>query len=54
MEVNTRRAEGRAEREADLVEALAYARLNFAAPVVPSYAVTADGTIERVGGDPTP
>ena len=49
VEVNTRRAGSRTEREADLAEALAFARLNFAAPVVPSYAVTADGTIEAVG-----
>jgi len=31
VEVNTRRAESRAEREADLAEALAFTRLNFAA-----------------------
>ncbi|HEY8458547.1 MAG TPA: sugar phosphate isomerase/epimerase [Actinopolymorphaceae bacterium] len=49
LEVNTRRAASRAEREADLVEALAFARLHFAAPVVPSYTVAADGTIEAVG-----
>lgn len=33
VEVNTRRAESRADREADLAEALAYTRLNLAAPV---------------------
>ena len=32
VEVNTRRAESRAEREADLAEALAFTRLNMAAP----------------------
>ena len=32
VEVNTRRAEDRAQREADLAEALAYTRLNLAAP----------------------
>jgi sugar phosphate isomerase/epimerase len=34
VEVNTRRSEDRAEREADLAEALAFTRLNLAAPVV--------------------
>jgi sugar phosphate isomerase/epimerase len=53
LEVNTRKATGRTEREADLVEALAFARLSFAAPVVPSYAVTADGTIEAVAPRPS-
>jgi sugar phosphate isomerase/epimerase len=33
VEVNTRRAEHRAEREADLAEALAFTRLNLAAPI---------------------
>jgi sugar phosphate isomerase/epimerase len=37
VEVNTRKAESRADREADLAEALAFTRLNMAAP-----AVTAD------------
>jgi sugar phosphate isomerase/epimerase len=32
VEINTRRADNRAEREADLAEALAYTRLHFAAP----------------------
>jgi sugar phosphate isomerase/epimerase len=37
VEVNTRRAESRAVREADLAEALAYTRLNLAsAPLVPA------------------
>jgi sugar phosphate isomerase/epimerase len=34
VEVNTRRAESRAEREADLAEALAFTRLNLAAPAL--------------------
>ena len=33
VEVNTRRAETRADREADLAEALAFTRLNLAAPM---------------------
>ena len=33
VEVNTRRADTRADREADLAEALAFTRLNLAAPV---------------------
>jgi sugar phosphate isomerase/epimerase len=32
IEINTRRAESRAQREADLAEALAFTRLNLAAP----------------------
>ncbi|MBV9484620.1 MAG: sugar phosphate isomerase/epimerase [Frankiaceae bacterium] len=34
VEINTRRAESRAERETDLAEALAYTRLHLAAPVL--------------------
>jgi sugar phosphate isomerase/epimerase len=34
VEINTRRAESRADRETDLAEALAYTRLHLAAPVV--------------------
>ncbi len=34
VEVNTRKADDRAEREADLAEALAFTRLNLAAPLV--------------------
>jgi sugar phosphate isomerase/epimerase len=34
VEVNTRKCENRAEREADLAEALAFTRLNLAAPAV--------------------
>jgi sugar phosphate isomerase/epimerase len=50
LEVNTRRAATRSERETDLAEALAFARLHFAAPVEPAYAVSMDGTIEAVSG----
>jgi sugar phosphate isomerase/epimerase len=42
LEVNSRKSGTRAQREADLAESLAYARLHLAAPVHPSYAV--DGT----------
>jgi sugar phosphate isomerase/epimerase len=35
VEINTRRAETRAERESDLAEALAFTRLHLAAPVAP-------------------
>ncbi len=35
VEINTRKAEDRAEREADLAEALAFTRLNLAAPAHP-------------------
>jgi sugar phosphate isomerase/epimerase len=41
VEVNTRKAEDRAEREADLAEALAFTRLNLAAPA------TADASARR-------
>jgi sugar phosphate isomerase/epimerase len=41
VEVNTRRAEGRAQREADLAEALAYTRLHFVA--------TAEGVVRPRG-----
>jgi sugar phosphate isomerase/epimerase len=34
VEINTRRCDNRAEREADLAEALAFTRLNLAAPAV--------------------
>ncbi len=36
VEVNTRRAQDRAEREADLAEALAFTRFNLAAPAGPA------------------
>ena len=43
LEVNLRRSVTRAQREADLAESLAFARLHFAAPVYPSYAVDGGG-----------
>jgi sugar phosphate isomerase/epimerase len=43
LEVNLRRSVTRAQREADLAESLAFARLHFAAPVHPSYAVDRAG-----------
>jgi sugar phosphate isomerase/epimerase len=43
LEVNLRRSISRAQREADLAESLAFARLHFAAPVHPSYAVDRAG-----------
>ena len=43
LEVNSRKSGSRAQREADLAESLAYARLHLAAPVHPSYAVDAGG-----------
>jgi sugar phosphate isomerase/epimerase len=42
LEVNLRKSGTRAQREADLAESLAFARLHLAAPIQPSYAV--DGT----------
>ena len=47
VEVNTRKCEDRAEREADLAEALAFTRLNLAAPAV------ADTTAFRRGRQAT-
>jgi sugar phosphate isomerase/epimerase len=43
LEVNLRRSSTRAQREADLAESLAFARLHLAAPVYPSYAVDRAG-----------
>jgi len=43
LEINSRKCETRAQREADLAESLAFARLHLAAPVRPSYAVDAGG-----------
>ena len=43
LEVNTRRCETRARREADLAESLAFTRLHLAAPVHASYAVDVGG-----------
>lgn len=45
VEVMTRRTASRSEREADLAESLAFARLHFAAPVRSSYAVDGAGTV---------
>ena len=43
LEVNCRRSGTRAQREAELAESLAFARLHLAAPVHPSYAVDGGG-----------
>ena len=43
LEVNSRKSGTRAQREADLAESLAFARLHLAAPVHPSYSVDAAG-----------
>ncbi len=43
VEINTRRAESRADREADLAEALAYTRLHLAAPAAPAAAPAGGG-----------
>ena len=43
LEVNLRRSVSRAQREADLAESLAFARLHLAAPITPSYAVDGGG-----------
>jgi sugar phosphate isomerase/epimerase len=43
LEVNLRRSATRAQREADLAESLAFARLHLAAPVHTSYAVDGAG-----------
>ena len=50
VEINTRRAAGRAERERDLADSLAFARRHLAGPRRASYAVSADGSIEPVHG----
>lgn len=47
IEVTTRRARSLSEREFDLAESLAFARLHLA--VAPTFAVAADGTVEEVG-----
>ncbi|WP_225438563.1 sugar phosphate isomerase/epimerase family protein [Candidatus Frankia nodulisporulans] len=56
VEINTRRAESRAQREADLAEALAFTRLHFAAPALASAAntTTATGTGTGSGSGSTP
>ncbi|MET0692523.1 MAG: sugar phosphate isomerase/epimerase family protein [Propionibacteriaceae bacterium] len=43
LEINSRKSQTRAQREADLAESLAFARLHLAAPVTPSYAVDGGG-----------
>jgi sugar phosphate isomerase/epimerase len=43
LEINSRKSGSRAQREADLAESLAFARLHLAAPVHPSYAVDGGG-----------
>jgi sugar phosphate isomerase/epimerase len=43
LEVNSRKSTTRAQREADLAESLAFARLHLAAPVQASYAVDGAG-----------
>src|SRR5690606_37997727 len=48
VEVSTRRARNGVEREADLAEALAFARLHLAAAVETMFAVGADGVAEQV------
>ncbi|MGH8774711.1 MAG: sugar phosphate isomerase/epimerase family protein [Jiangellaceae bacterium] len=48
LEVSTRRARTAEEREADLAEALAFARLNLATAVETAFAVSPDGTAEQV------
>jgi sugar phosphate isomerase/epimerase len=48
LEVGTRRARTAGEREADLAEALAFARLNLATAVEMAFAVSSDGTAEQV------
>ena len=43
LEINSRKSGTRPQREADLAESLAFARLHLAAPVLPSYAVDGSG-----------
>jgi sugar phosphate isomerase/epimerase len=50
VEVNTRRAVDRAEREADLAEALAFCRLHLVAPPVDILAPPADGMAPPLDG----
>ncbi|WP_372511879.1 sugar phosphate isomerase/epimerase family protein [Frankia umida] len=53
VEINTRRAESRVQREADLAEALAFTRLHFAAPALASAAnTTATGTDSGTANTP--
>ncbi len=48
VEVTTRRVRSTEEREADLAESLAFARLYLVRPPSGTFAVAADGTAERV------
>jgi sugar phosphate isomerase/epimerase len=48
IEVNSRKSGTRAQREADLAESLAFARLHLAAPVHASYAVDAAGVASEL------
>jgi sugar phosphate isomerase/epimerase len=48
LEVNSRKSGTRAQREADLAESLAFARLHLAAPVHASYAVDAAGVASEL------
>jgi sugar phosphate isomerase/epimerase len=48
LEVNSRKSGTRAQREADLAESLAFARLHLTAPVRPAYAVDGGGTASAV------
>ncbi|HSK28168.1 MAG TPA: sugar phosphate isomerase/epimerase [Jiangellales bacterium] len=48
LEVSTRKAKSREEREADLAEALAFTRLNLAVAHDTAFAVASDGTVEQV------
>lgn len=48
LEINSRKSETRAQREADLAESLAFARLHLAAPVRPAYAVDRGGVANEL------
>lgn len=50
LEVNTRKADTRAQREADLAESLAFTRLHLATPVHPTYAVDGGGVANVLTG----
>ena len=50
LEVNTRKADTRARREADLAESLAFTRLHLATPVHPTYAVDGAGVADFLTG----
>ena len=48
IEINTRRALTRAERETDLVESLEFTRKHHGKPRSASYAVTSDGEVSEL------